>query len=41
LGRGVGSLSSDDPATEGLAPPSVTPLAQPGGVGSSPFRRRV
>jgi hypothetical protein len=41
LGRGVGSFSSDDPTTEGLAPPSVTPRAQRGGVGSSPFRRRV
>jgi hypothetical protein len=39
---GVGSLShSDDPATEGLAPPLATPRAQRGGVGSSPFRRRV
>ena len=37
----VGSFSSDDPATEGLAPPSVTPRAHRGGVGSSPFRRRV
>jgi hypothetical protein len=38
----VGSFSSDDPATEGLAPPSASPLAQRGGVGSSPaFRRRV
>jgi hypothetical protein len=33
---------SDDPTTEGLAPPSASPRAQPGGVGSSPaFRRRV
>jgi hypothetical protein len=41
LGRAVGPLSSDDPATEGLAPPSVTLRAQRGGVGSSPFRRRI
>jgi hypothetical protein len=40
--RDVGSLSSDDPATEGLAPPSASPRAQRGGAGSSPaFRRRV
>ena len=36
----VGSLSSDDPTTEGLAPPSASPRAQRGGVGSSPVPLR-
>jgi hypothetical protein len=38
--RDVGSFSqSDDPTTEGPAPLSASPRTQPGGVGSSPFRR--
>ena len=37
----VGSLSSDDPTTGGPAPPSASPRAQRGGVGSSPAFRRL
>jgi hypothetical protein len=39
--RDVGLSFSDDPITEGLAPSLASPRAQRGGVGSSPFRRRV
>jgi hypothetical protein len=39
--RDVGSFSSDDPTTGGLASPSASPRGARGLVGSSPFRRRV
>jgi len=36
----VGSFSSDDPTTEGIAPPSASPRGARGLVGSSPPLRR-